>query len=130
MAFRITKLIPNITSPTPVTRKHTPDVTTVGDRLEKEGNKDQYQQHNQQEQKREFTKEELEKAVKEMEADPNFTKSGLHAEIITTKDGVKINLTHASGNKLRSMSAEEFLKMRESAHNEDSGRGKILDQKF
>lgn len=130
MAFRITKLIPNITSPSPVSRKDTQDVTVVGDRLQKEGNSDQYQQQNQKEEKREFTKDELEKAVKDMEADPNFSKSGLHAEIVTTKDGVKINLTHASGNKLKTMSAEEFLKLRDSAHHEDSSRGKILDQKF
>ncbi len=130
MAFRITKLIPNISTATPVHRKDTTDVTAVSDRPDKEGNRDQYQQQNQQQEKKEFSKEDVEKAVNDMQKDPSFSKSGLHAEIITSKDGIKINLTHANGSQLKSMSAEEFLKLRDSAHREDSGRGKILDQKF
>ena len=73
---------------------------------------------------------ELEKAVNDTQKDPAFTQSGLHAEIISTKDGPKIQLTHSGGNTLKILSAEEFLKLRDSSHQEDTGRGKILDQKF
>jgi hypothetical protein len=131
VGLRITKLFPVLGNSTPVKRKDTTDVTAVGDRPDKEGNRDQYDHNqNQQNDKREFTKEDLEKAVTDMQKDPSFLSAGLHAEIITTKDGTKIHLTQAAGSNLKIMSAEEFLKLRESSTQEDSGRGKILDQKF
>ncbi len=131
MGLRITKLFPNLTGVAPIKRKDTTDVLAVVDRPDKEGNRDQYEQNqNQQGSKREFSKDELEKAVNDTQKDPAFTQSGLHAEIISTKDGPKIQLTHSGGNTLKILSAEEFLKLRDSSHQEDTGRGKILDQKF
>ena len=131
MGFRIDKTWLN-TLNTAVRKKDATDsVSALDDRT---GSNNQNQKQNQnfsdEEEKEPPTREELEKAVLEMKSATSFTSTGIKAEIVNTKDGVQVQLNQPNGTAIRTMSAEEFMKMRRASILEASGRGNILDQKL
>jgi hypothetical protein len=75
-------------------------------------------------------REELERALNEMKSSPNFTGKGINAEIIDTVNGLTVRLNQANGSTIKTMTADEFMRLRRSSVLEDVGRGNILDQKF
>lgn len=72
----------------------------------------------------------LELALKIFEEDAKAKASGLSAEKEGHGPGLKIILKDVSGRVIRSLSGQEFLKLREGAAQDTKARGKLLDQKF
>jgi hypothetical protein len=66
----------------------------------------------------------------EMRSDAKFAQSGMRVEMVATKDGMTVRLTQASGSVIKTMTADEFLKLHDAASGDKTTRGKILDQKF
>lgn len=114
---------------TQVRRTEGEAVEAVGDR----GASDQ-DRNRQQEQPRDergsTNREELEKAIVEVSVSEPFAKTGMGAEIVPTASGLSVRITHAGGSLVKTMSAEEFMRLREHSAAENGERGKILDQKF
>ncbi len=76
----------------------------------------------------EATLEDVDAAIEKFSGDETLIANGLTAESVGAGPGLKVVLKDASGGVLRSVSGEEFLKLREAAN---AGRksGRILDQK-
>lgn len=72
----------------------------------------------------------VEKAMTDLRSENHFTETGMRVEVINSKDGLRIRLAHANGSTVKVMTAEEFMKLRESSDGEQAARGKILDQKY
>ncbi len=101
----------------------------VGDRGASSQGRDQQQEQSRDEREAP-NREELEKAVVEVSASASFTKTGMGAEVVPTSDGLSVRITHAGGSIVKTMTADEFMRLREHSAVENSKRGKILDQKF
>lgn len=80
-----------------------------------------------------FTQEELkkevQKALKSLNEDPHFVHSGLTAKMVGSEN-IEVEFSQQNGSFVKSLTAEEFLKLRLHSEGESTARGKILDQKF
>ncbi len=83
-----------------------------------------------QEKKEEFeaTVENVQKAIEDFSANQTNQSHGISATQEGSGPGLKVTLRDATGGILRSVSGEEFLKLREAIHS-GSKSGRILDQK-
>jgi hypothetical protein len=70
----------------------------------------------------------VEKAIVDLKGTGQFTQTGMGVEVTETKEGLTVRLLHPSGTTIRTMSAEEFIKLRDASAGK--ARGKLLDQKF
>lgn len=107
------------------------------DQAEKDSSQGQRQQKNPNQENenestnRQATKEDVEKAIADLRANAQFHDSGITAELTMTPKGIQVSLRQASGAQIRTMSADEFLKLRDVAGGpKEASRGKLLDQKF
>jgi hypothetical protein len=96
------------------------------------------QQHHE-EPKREETRDEnasggdretVERAISDLRAAGNFTQAGLNVEMLEEAEGLRVRLTQANGALVKVMTADEFLKLKQTSDADKAPRGKILDQKF
>ncbi len=101
-----------------------------GDKREGAGSNayDQQQKKKEQEQEIEVTEEAVSAAIDAFGADEYNQAQGITATPEGQGPGLKIVLKDGSGGVLRSVSGEEFLKLRE-AVNSGKHSGRILDQK-
>ncbi|MBI2607067.1 MAG: hypothetical protein HYW49_13415 [Deltaproteobacteria bacterium] len=127
--MRIEKVWTHMFGATQVRRTEVEEVEAVGDRGASNHGGDQRQEQARDEREAP-NREDLEKAVVEVRASEPFTKTGMGAEVVPTASGLSVRITHASGNLVKTMSAEEFMRLREHSAAETGERGKILDQKF
>jgi hypothetical protein len=74
------------------------------------------------------TDETVQEAIHAFSEDELNKTSGIHAEMVGQGPGLKVNLKDASGGLLRSVSGEEFLRLRDAAA-QGNRSGHILDQK-
>lgn len=72
----------------------------------------------------------LEKAIGELKAAEHFAHTGMRAEIIESGPTLFVRFIKATGEIVKMMSADEFMKLNKGSSREDAPRGKILDQKF
>ncbi len=88
------------------------------------------QNKKEQEPKEEFlvTVENVQKAIEDFSSNEINHSHGISASQEGTGPGLKVTLKDASGGVLRSVSGEEFLKLREAIHSGVKS-GRILDQK-
>jgi hypothetical protein len=70
------------------------------------------------------------KAIADLQTSDKFAQTGMRVEMLETKAGLEVRLTHADGKLIKNMSAEDFIKLRDSSVGDQKPRGKILDQKF
>ncbi len=132
MGFRIDKTWLNFLNPIqPVRKKDAAEnsVSSINDSTGK-NNQNNNPNQNQDQKQEEPNREELERALNEMKSSPNFTGKGINAEIIDTVNGLTVRLNQANGSTIKTMTADEFMRLRRSSVLEDVGRGNILDQKF
>lgn len=101
----------------------------VLEREERRQRKDQ-QEQNQNSDTIEVTEEKVAQAIEGFQSDAQAKNNGLSAQKEGSGPGLKIVLKDAKGNILRSLSGEEFLKLRESLSGDQVQPGKILDQKL
>lgn len=138
MAPRIEKIWGTIFGQSGVKRKETKDrdpsqgqgYDQGGANQNGDGNSPQNPDNSDQEQKLVFDRPMLEKAAEELRALPSFSQTGMKLDIIETKTGIVVRLLHGSGNLIKEMGAEEFLKLKDSSSGQSVSRGKFLDQKF
>ena len=130
MGFKIDKGWINTIGVTGVKRKESADaIQTLEDRNSKDNQQHQQKNENQDNQ-REYQQEELEKAVLQMRDSVSFKQSGLQIELVVSPEGFQIKLSHATGELIKFLSAEEFMKLKELSSVDTMSRGKILDQKY
>jgi hypothetical protein len=72
--------------------------------------------------------EELEAAIEKFTGDETNLSHGISAASVGSGPGLRVLLKDATGGILRSVSGEEFLRLREAVHS-GSKSGRILDQK-
>lgn len=131
MGFRIDKSWASIAPVTPAKRKEQADAITALNDRNGHGNPNKQQQEKQKDETpEEPTRDELEKAISEMKALPVFTNTGIHADIVTTKNGTVVRMSQANGVFVREMSAIEFMKLHSISSNAEQNRGSILDRKY
>ena len=100
------------------------------------GHQEQRQQRRENESESEFsevlevTEEKVAEAVEAFSSDKQNQASGINASVDGSGPGLKVALKDGTGNVMRLLTGEEFLKMREAAAKGDRTRGKILDQKL
>ena len=90
-----------------------------------------YEQNKKEDDKKEefeVTIENVQKAIEDFSTNQTNQTHGISATQEGTGPGLKVTLRDSSGGVLRSVSGEEFLKLRE-AINSGSKSGRILDQK-
>ncbi len=75
------------------------------------------------------TDEELNQAINSVAKDPDFVAQGLHVEQNAARPGLKIALIDREGRKIRDMSGEEFVRLRDTVQNNGKKSGKLLDKK-
>lgn len=78
----------------------------------------------------EVSAEKVGEAIHAFAKDAQTQASGLHAEALGSGPGLRVILKDGSGTVVRSLTGEEFLKLRENASQDFHTRGKILDQKL
>lgn len=89
----------------------------------------QFQKRKNDSERREASEEDVQEALREFAADP-AAQSGITASAEGSGPGLRIVLRDGSGQALRQMSGDEFVRMRENARGDSRPRGKLLDQKF
>ena len=91
---------------------------------------EQNKKDQEQDQKDEFevTIENVQKAIDDFSTNQTNQSHGISASQEGNGPGLKVTLRDAAGGVLRSVSGEEFLKLREAIHS-GSKSGRILDQK-
>ena len=72
----------------------------------------------------------LEDAIDSLKSSQEFTETGIGIELTETKSGLIVKMSQPNGTTIRTLSAEDFLKLRQGSENSSPVRGKILDQKF
>jgi hypothetical protein len=72
----------------------------------------------------------VQKAIDEMKTHQNFISTGIHLDMVNTAMGLFVRFSQANGTQLKTMTAEDFLKLKTVSTATESGAGKILDQKF
>lgn len=73
---------------------------------------------------------EVKSAAEAFSAESETKHSGVIATTEGDGPGLRVVLSDAAGHRLRQMSGEEFLKMRERSSADSQKRGKILDRKY
>ncbi|MBI3543970.1 MAG: hypothetical protein HY075_11925 [Deltaproteobacteria bacterium] len=91
--------------------------------------KEQQQQKPDEEQQPPADRQTVEKAMADLRSSDNFTQTGMRVEVLNTKEGLRVRLAQANGSVVKVMSAEEFMKLRDSTAGVNASPGKILDQK-
>lgn len=131
--MRIEKLWANFFTSTPKTKEAEGSVEGVNDGTRREQSNQQSFDQNEKDQSQEdkpFTREDLEKAVGDLKKDTRFIQSGMTVHLFETTAGFTVQLAQPNGLPVKTLSADEFLKLRLSSNAESTARGKILDQKF
>lgn len=75
-------------------------------------------------------RETLERSIKALRESSHFAQTGMQVEMINSKEGLMVKLTQASGVTIKTLTAEEFVRLEKAAGGQEQARGKILDQKF
>lgn len=76
------------------------------------------------------TDEKITEAIESFQTDSQAKNLGISVQGVGQGPGLRIMLKDQKGKVLRQISAEEFLKLRESVQTTAAARGKILDQKM
>jgi len=76
------------------------------------------------------TPQRVNQALEAFKSDHQTQQNGLNANLEGTGPGLKVILTDKSGNVIRRLSGQEFLKLRESVSPIERTSGKILDRKL
>ncbi|MEW6057353.1 MAG: hypothetical protein AB1540_12145 [Bdellovibrionota bacterium] len=115
-------------NPNAVKRKEGSENGQPDDQREKRGRQNPSEEQGQKAPKQ-ADRADVERAINDLKSADPFTQAGLRVEMMQTAEGLSVRLLQHNGTVLKTMSAEEFLKLRESSA-ADQTRGKILDQKF
>ena len=108
------------------------------DSPEKDSGQDKKQEHDPQSQnqssgdehQRSADRQSVEKALTDLRTTRQFDQTGMRVEVLETKDGLRVRLAHADGTTVKVLTAEDFIKLKETSTGDQTPRGKILDQKF
>lgn len=118
---KIERVASSVFSSYAVTRKDSAEDTN--DQKKRDG-------QDQNDQRKKADRESVDKAIKDLQSAPTFTQTGIRVEVLDGKDGIRVRLAHGNGMTIRTMTAEEFLKLRDASAGDGRPRGKILDQKL
>lgn len=124
MAPKIEKIWGSVFSPSAVRRKEPSDKDGSGQK------KEQPRDQNSRDERPSADRKSVEKAVSDLRSEESFTHTGMSVEMIESPDGLQVRLIHPSGALIKTMSADDFMRLRESSAGGPLLRGKILDQKF
>lgn len=78
----------------------------------------------------EQTPEEVKLAVDEFSRDSATNSLGIQATVDESSSGLKVTLQDAKGNKLRILTGQEFIELRNSSKLAAPTTGKLLDKKY
>lgn len=90
----------------------------------------QNQENSQDPQGKSASKEEVEKAIDSLKSSTEFSASGVLLNVLHGEKGTTVEFIQPNGTIIKTMSGEEFLRLRGSAEGDKTPRGSILDQKF
>ena len=131
MSLRIDKLWGNIFPINPRKKDLETSIERAGDQSQ---NQNSTQQDTHQEPKENPKKEPdrkiVEQAIYDLQLMDQFIQTGMKVEMVDSKDGLQVRLLQTNGATVKTMFASDFLRLREDSADNQSPRGKILDQKF
>jgi len=137
VALRIEKNWAQFLSFSSLRKKESVDTHRVQDRNQEESASEQNHQQRQGDEQKNHEKDKqsnvfstVQKGVLELQSSLPFTQTGIRIEMIDTPTGLAVRLLNPSGNLIKLMAAEDFLKLKEKKIDTHVSRGKILDQKF
>lgn len=122
---RIERFWTNLFGNNIIKRKESPQ-----DDQQKRQNQHQQSKQDSENPKQEIKKQDVESAIADLKKIDQFNQTGMGVELVETKEGIHVKLSHANGHTIKTMSAAEFLRLRDQSQNDQPARGKILDQKF